>query len=220
MLFRRCGRSLGFKLVDHGFDIGNRDCVTHAFHAGGGQLSGIDADDLAVHIEQCAAAVAWIDCRIGLQVGCRDSLAGAVGSGLHRAVECADDTGRHGLSIAECIANGDYLLTDPQLGRITECCYGDLTARAGRKRAERHLDDGNVLSRIDAAQLCFVHLIVNKTDRKRRCALYHMVVCDDIQGIQGFLKDNAGADAGRFLEFGAIVSVAVEAVKILLGLLH
>lgn len=47
-----------------------------------------------------------------------------------------------------------------------------------------------------------------------------MVVGDDIQGIRGFLEDNAGADAGRFLEFGAVVSVAVEAVKIPLGLLH
>lgn len=133
MLFRRCGRSLGFKLVDHGFDIGNRDCVTHAFHAGGGQLSGIDADDLAVHIEQCAAAVAWIDCRIGLQIGCRDSLAGAVCSGLYRAVECADNAGRYRLSVAERITDGHYLFADPQLGRITECGYCNLTARAGRK---------------------------------------------------------------------------------------
>ena len=50
----------------------------------------------------------------------------AVGIGYgYFTVQCADDTGCHRLTIAECITDGDRCLSGFQIIRIAKCCNFD-----------------------------------------------------------------------------------------------
>ena len=217
LLFDRHGSRLGFQGVHHGLDFGDRDSIAHALDAGRGELCGVYADDLARHIEQRTAAVARVDGGVRLDKGRRDRLARAVRAGLDRAVQCADDAGRDRLAVAERVADGNHLLSDPQRGRVAERRDSDFAARAARKQAQRHFHDRNIARRVYAAQLRLVHLVIDKADRERGRTLDNVVIREDIQRIRRFLEDNARAGARRFAQLGAVMAVAVE---ILLRLLH
>src|SRR5262249_56307776 len=81
--------------------------------AGGGDDRGIDADHLAVEVEQGAAGIAAVDGGVGLNVI-------VVGAGIDVAVARRDDAGRDGAAEAERVADGDDPFAQPQLVRIAE----------------------------------------------------------------------------------------------------
>lgn len=182
---------LRLELVDDILDIRDRDRIPHALDLGGGQLGSVDADDLAVHVEQRAAAVARVDGRIGLDISRLYSVALRIRPRADRTVECADDAGRDRLPIAERIADRNHLLADPQRIRIAEHRNADRGARIRGQIVQRNLEDGKIVVLIRAAQLGLIYLVVDKADRQGGCVLYHMVIGNDIQHIVRLLKDDA-----------------------------
>jgi hypothetical protein len=56
----------------------------------------VDADQVAVQVHERAAAVAGVDGGIGLDRRVDGAVAAAVATDVHRALEGADDAGRHG----------------------------------------------------------------------------------------------------------------------------
>ena len=73
----------------------------------------VDADDLAVEIEQRAAGIAAVDRGVGLDVA-------VIGSGIDVAVARRDDAGGDGAAKAERIADRDHPFAKPQLVGIAE----------------------------------------------------------------------------------------------------
>ena len=62
------GRLIHQLFDDAGYS-GDGDCIAHAFHLCAGKLCRVDTNNLTLHIDQCAAAVAGVDGRICLDVG-------------------------------------------------------------------------------------------------------------------------------------------------------
>ena len=74
---------------------------------------GVDADHLAVQVEQRAARIAAVDGGVGLDVV-------VVGAGIDVAVARRDDAGGHRAAEAERIADRDHPFAEPQLVGIAE----------------------------------------------------------------------------------------------------
>ena len=74
---------------------------------------GVDADHLAVEVEQRSARIAAIDGGVGLDVV-------VVGAGIDVAVARRHDAGRHRAAEAERIADRDHPFAEPQLVGIAE----------------------------------------------------------------------------------------------------
>ena len=110
------------------------DGETHAGVAAAGRGDhGVDADDLAVGVEQRAAGVAGIDGGVGL-----DGLVDVGSVGLLHLADGADDAARHGsVEDAEGIADGQHLLPDLEGGAAAQG-YGLQVGRLD-------LDDGKVV---------------------------------------------------------------------------
>src|SRR5207245_8151633 len=102
------------------------------------RLGRVDADDLAVGIEEGSTAVTRVDGRVGL-----DEVVQAAGADVDRAAEAGDDAGGNAVRVlAEGVADGDRELADLQVARITEGC--------GRQSRGLDLDDREVRERVDA----------------------------------------------------------------------
>ncbi len=83
---------------------------------------GIDADHIAMRIEQRSAAVAGIDCGIGLD----HAFELAALLGLNGAVKRANDSRSQGAPEFEGVANGKHLLPHHQIFRIANTKKGQL----------------------------------------------------------------------------------------------
>src|SRR5262249_39337977 len=81
--------------------------------AGGRNDRGVDADHLAVEVEQRPARVAAIDRSVGLNVV-------VVGARIDVAVARRDDTGGHRAAETERVADGDDPLAQPEFVRVPE----------------------------------------------------------------------------------------------------
>ena len=82
--------------------------------------AGIDADQVALQIDERAAGVARIDSRVGLD---------EILEPLHpdvRPVQPADDAGGHGLAYVPGIADGEDEIADLELARVPERDRGGL----------------------------------------------------------------------------------------------
>ncbi len=93
------------------------------------QDQGVDADDVSVHVDQRASAVARIDGRVGLDVDHR-----IVGLELSR--DGADDAEAHRAVQPHRAAEGEHQLTRTDLLRVGEV--------ERRQPLLRHLDDGEI----------------------------------------------------------------------------
>ena len=93
-------------LLHHLFDqaLGNREANTLRA-AALGKNRAVDADQIAAGVDQCAAGVAGIDRRIGL-----DEILEGVDAQM-RAAQGADDAHGHGLPDAEGVADGEHNVT-------------------------------------------------------------------------------------------------------------
>src|SRR5262249_33250026 len=102
------------ELIDHRHGGFRRHRKADADRAAGRRDDcGIDADHLAVEVEQGAAGIAAVDGRVGLNVV-------VVGTGIDVAVARRDDAGGDAAAEAERVADGDNPFAQPQLVRIAE----------------------------------------------------------------------------------------------------
>ena len=96
--------------------------------------SRIDADQIAMRIDECAAGVAEIDGRIGLNKIFKRRQAQLTAAG------CADDTLSHGLAHAIGVADGEHDIADPQgIGS---------TQRHDGQVADLEIEDGQIRVRV------------------------------------------------------------------------
>ena len=77
------------------------------------QDGGVNADDLAVHVEQRAAGIALVDGRICLDIV-------VVGAGIDVAAACRDDAGRDRTAEAKRVADRHHPIAGTQLVGIAE----------------------------------------------------------------------------------------------------
>ena len=150
-----------------------------------GVLQGVDADQLALIVEQAAAGVAGVDGCVVLDVA--DLAAGVVGADAG-ALQSGDDALRHGVgqNLAAGIADGDHSGTDLQLFRGAE---GDGNQLGSRVRVV-HLQHGQIGGAVGADQRR-VHLVARGHQH-----LIGGAVGDDVvigQHVAALGHDHAGA---------------------------
>ncbi len=102
------------ELRDDRLDRGRGRCEADADRAAGRREDrGIDADHLALQVEQRAAGIALVDRGVGLQEI-------VVGAAVDVAVAGGDDARGHGLAEAERIADRHHAVADPRLVAVAE----------------------------------------------------------------------------------------------------
>ena len=145
---------------------------------------GVDADDLAMGVEQGAAGVAGIDGRVGL-----DGLVDVGSVGLLHLADGADDAARHGsVEDAEGIADGEHLLADLQVGAVA---HGD-RLQVGRL----DLNDREVVRLVGSDDGGRIVLFVGQDDLELTGSIDDMVVGEDVSL---FVDEEAGAGTLRGL---------------------
>ena len=198
---------------DEGLDLGLggalRDGKTQARRGlARGRDVGVDADELALVVEQAAARVARVDGRVSLNhVGVDRRAAQAAAAGEHvRAVERRDDTGGEGLLVAVGTADGRDPLPDRQIRGI---------APLGHRRVRLlYLDDGQVAFLVVADAFGF-DLLAAHADHRAGDVFDHVVVRDDVAVGVVLLHDNAGAErAGRRRAAGVAKQLAPARARV------
>src|SRR4029078_3758939 len=132
---------------------------------------GVDADTVAVRVEQRATRVAVVERGVGLDDVIDRVL--AVGRGNH-ALQGADDAGRGRPIEAEGVPDRDHRVADVHVVRVSE--------REGRERARVNVDleHGYVVRRIGPDDSSLHALVVREADADRPRALDDVVVRDDV----------------------------------------
>ena len=141
---------------------------------------GIDADHLALEVDERAAGVAGIDRGVGLDevlVG-GDAHVGAPGG--------ADDPHRHRLVQPEGVADGDGPLADPEGVRIAQAGHAELVVGL-------EADEGEVGFRVGPEDLAPVFSLVGEPHRDLVGALDHVEVGEDESPL---VDDDARPEAG------------------------
>jgi hypothetical protein len=129
--------------------------------------NGIHADNLAVHVEQRAAGIAMIDCRIGLQI--------VVERAFHNVpVNPADNTGGHGIVEAERTADREHRVTDVHLVAVAKL---DVRQRVSSGVNAQQRD---VCLARHAGNLSCVTNAVGSYDKYRARAFHHISVGADV----------------------------------------
>ncbi len=136
--------------------------------AGARQDGRIDADQLAAQIHQRAAGVAGIDRGVGL-----DEILIAAGLRIDvAAAQRTDDSGGNGVLQSEWIADGDHIVADLELARITER-HGDQIGLF----CLQYRDVGAFVAADDFGGECAV---VEQRDGDLTGVFNHMMISDDV----------------------------------------
>ena len=152
----------------------------------------VDADHLAIDVEQRAAGVARVDAGVGLD----QVVVSLRAAHLHIAVEGRHDAAGHRVLVAVGIAKGEHRLPDHQVGR-----------RADRDHGERlvvlDLDHREIGARVVGDERGRGRLPGGERDFDAANALDHVVVGDDVAtGVD----DDPGAHPVDSLQFtGALI---------------
>ena len=159
----------------------------------------VDADQLALRVDERAAGVAVVDRRVGLQEVLEAAVAGAGGAALG-----ADDARGDRLPDAKRVADGEHHVADTRLVRIGE-----------RKRVEPgglHFQHREIARCIVAHDGGRQHAAIRELDLHLVGAVHHVVVgenvtvtVDDDARAEAFLARYAHAPAGA-----ALVELAAE----------
>jgi hypothetical protein len=138
---------------------------------------GVDADDLAVPVEQRASGVAGVDGGVGLDGFVDDQAVGL----LHLA-DGTDDAAGEGSGEAEGIADGVDLLADLQIGGVAE--------RHRLQIGSFDLDDGQIVRLVGADDGGLVFLAVVQRDFDLAGVSDDVIVGEDVSF---FIDDETGA---------------------------
>ena len=135
---------------------------------------GVDADEVAVQIDQGASAVARIDCGIGLEKTLhRMDVLGCVGfQEADVAAFGADDSGCDGRGQIERVADGQHPLADAHVVGVSE-------GHGGQGSRRLNLQDGQVGAGVAADHLCGVGLSIGGAHPNVACTLDDVVVGDN-----------------------------------------
>ena len=136
--------------------------------AGGGVDGGVDADDVAVHVEQRATGVAAVDGGVGLDEVVVGALADVAAAG-------GDDTGGDGAAEAEGIADREHPVADALDVAIAEL-------DGGQRVIGGDLEEGEVDAVILADQGGLQGGVVGQGDADLVGAVDYVVVGDDVAG--------------------------------------
>ena len=155
----------------------------------------VDADHLAIDVEQRAAGVARVDAGVGLD----QVVVPLRAAHLHVAVEGRHDAAGHGVLVAIGIAKGEHRLPDHQVGR-----------RADRDHGERlvvlDLDHREIGSRVVGDERGRCRLAGGERYLDASNALDHVVVRDDVAtGVD----DDTGAHPVDSLQFAGTLVISI-----------
>ena len=141
---------------------------------------------MSVDIYECAAGVAGVDCRVGLDKRARNRLIADL------SVNRTDDSGRHGLSVAECVSDCDDIFTDLEGVGITQCRHFDLILRRIFDLVQRDGDHRQVVAGICSLELGIAGLLVDKQDSEVVSSFHHVVICHNEKFRVGLSDNDAG----------------------------
>ena len=153
---------------DDFLDLDGGNGEAHALIAGSGNLGGVDADDLAVHIDQRTAGIAGIDGGVGLDIA---HGAGGFGVfGVDDSVHAGDNAQRDraGELSAAGIADGHDIVAQHKLAAVAQLALG--------KSCRVDFEHGEVRLHVVADDLCVIGLTVAGDDRNVVLA----AVADDV----------------------------------------
>ena len=194
-------RAAAFGSGHHRLHHIGRDRKADADGAAGAREDGrVDADELALHVHQCAARVAGVDGGVGLD----EEL--VIADAHPRAGQSRDDPARHRLSHAERVADGQHEITHLERIGVGECQRRQLLV------GNLDLQDGKVGAFVGQQHLRLELTLVGKCHLDVGRVGDDMVVGDD-QAIG--INDHAGAQrTGDALTRAAEASaLAEEAAK-------
>ena len=141
---------------------------------------------MTVDIYECPTGVTGVDCRVGLDKCTRDRLIADL------PVVRADNSGRHGLAVAERIADRDDVFADLQVVRIAQCRHFDLILRRILDLVERDGDHRQVVAGICSFELGIAGLLVDKQNSEVVSPFHHVVVCYNEKLCVGLSDNDAG----------------------------
>ena len=151
----------------HRDDLVDGDGEADALRAGAD--GHVDADHLAVDVQQRPARVAGIDAGVGL-----DQVVVELGvAHLDRAVQRADDAAGDRVLVAVGVADRDDRLARHQVG-------GGAERHHRQRRAGVDLDDGQIGFHVAGHQLGDVPLAVGQGDEDFADAVDHVIIGDDV----------------------------------------
>jgi len=145
----------------------DRDGKTNALSADAD--GDIEADHLAIDIQQRPSGVAWVDAGVALN----EVVVFLLVANLHVAVQGADDPAGHRVLVAIGVADGDHLLALHQVARGPEM---DRRQRLLRVK----LDDSEIGLRVVRNQARDGRSFVGQRDLNVADAFDHMIVCEDV----------------------------------------
>ena len=176
---------------------GDRDREADAVRAAGARVDcGVDADQVAVDVDQRAARVARIDRGVGL-----DEVLEGVDPEM-RAAERRDDAHGHRLADAEGVADGEHDIADAQGFHLAE---GDRRQLVGLD-----LQDGEIGFRVAADDLGLVG--TGRRSARPGCRLGRFDDVEIGQDVAVGADQDAGAEAGVALR-RALRAVAEEVAE-------
>ena len=178
----------GFGIEEGGEEVaqlGDGDGEADAL--GVGADGGVDADDLAVGVEEGTAGIAGVDGAVGLD----EAGVGLGGGDVEGAIDGGDDAAGHGAGIAEGVADGVGGFADLEVFGSTE---GDGFERFAGEGDD--FENGQVVFVVGGDDLGF-ELVAVAEDALDVGALFHDVFIGD--DVAGGVNDKAGAEG---LELG------------------
>ena len=168
--------TLGEDLAHHAANQVHRDRKADAFHAEVlREHRGVDADELAIDIDQRAARIAHVDGRVGL-----DEVLEGRDAELS-AARRADDALRDGLRKPYGIADGEHDVAEAQPVRVTERHHRHVALQV-------EFEDREVRVRIAADDSCLGHASVGELCADQVRGGDHVVIGDHVRGA---IDDNA-----------------------------
>ena len=170
---------LGLQVRQDGFRHADRDGEPNSLPLRNDRR--VDADHLALHVEERSPAVSRVDGGVGL-----DEI--VIRPRADHAALCADDPGGDGLLQAEGVPDGQNPVSHPELLRVARFRDRQAVVRFD-------LDQGDVGLGVLADDFCLVFLAVGELHQDFIGLLHDVVVCEDIAVMA---DDEPGAEAFLF----------------------
>ena len=180
------------QLIHNILDGGAGNGKTNAFHTGrvgkGADFHGVDADDLAVAVDEGAAGIAGVQSGVGLNQSHGPSVH------IHVPVDGGDNAVGIGAPVFDTqrIPDGSHRISDPQLGGISEL--------GGNQIRGLHLQHSQIGNFVSADEFRGEHPVVCQQHVNGTGTVHHVGVGDDVAVC---CENHTGAGGGTAIAFTA-----------------
>ena len=164
---------------------GDRDSKSHSFYRVSADLTGVDADHIAVDVYKRAAGIAGVDRRIGLNKCAGDGII------VDLSVVGTDDSCCDRLSIAKCVADRNNILTDLEAVRTAKCRHFDLIPGRILDIGKGNSDHCQIVAGVCPFDLRVTGLLVDEQHSEMIRPFHYVIVGHDKKLVVSLSDDNA-----------------------------